>query len=81
MKMLRIALMSWAMLAASPSFAQLDPGFRIWIEQPGLVETIDGDFIRYAAYRINSDGSTTYRLGDGSEITVEKAEIESEIIR
>lgn len=70
------ALIPCALIAASPLSAQVDPGYRTWIEQPGYVVTVDGDYLRYIAYRTNPDGSVTYRLDDRSEVTLDQAEIE-----
>jgi hypothetical protein len=69
-------MISCAILAASPAFGQVDPGYRTWVEQPVIVETIDGELIRFEAYRLNGDGTITYRTSEGKEVTFDKSEVD-----
>jgi hypothetical protein len=52
----------------------IDPGYNVWVERGGYVFDPAGDTVVYDAYRVNGDGTTTYRTTDGKEITFDAAE-------
>ena len=80
MKKIYLALAPLALLAAAPVVAQIDPGARQWVVAEGTIQTDTGDILRYVAVRLNPDGSRSYRLAEGGEITLDAAYADGDIV-